>query len=109
MVENQCDSNCTISNRVGEKVNYCYNYSNACGCQTATDNCNDCSCGEDLIETARQLLESSFFTALKEVHVEKIKKIILEKVEFCILYIKYNINFIVLFRLPISIDLNYLM
>ena len=30
----------------------------------------------DPIETAKQLFESSFFAALKEVHVEKIKKII---------------------------------
>ena len=41
-------------------------------------NCNSSSscCETDPIETAKQLLESSFFAALKEVHVEKIKKII---------------------------------
>ena len=40
-------------------------------------NCDGGSCCEaDPIETAKQLLESSFFAALKEVHVEKIKKII---------------------------------
>lgn len=51
--------------------------SNACGCQNATVGCNSSSCCEaDPIEAAKQLLERSFLAALKEVHVEKIKKII---------------------------------
>ena len=33
-------------------------------------------CNTDPIEGAKKLLESAFFEALKEVHVEKIKKII---------------------------------
>ncbi|MEJ7641515.1 MAG: hypothetical protein WKF36_04895 [Candidatus Nitrosocosmicus sp.] len=79
MVENQCDSTCAVPNRMGESVTYNQNRSNACGCQTSTTgNCNSCSscCETDPIETAKQLLERSFFAALKEVHVEKIKKII---------------------------------
>ena len=39
------------------------------------DGCSFC-CERYPIEKAKQLLESSFFAALKEVHVEKIKKII---------------------------------
>ena len=79
MVENQCDSTCAVSNRMGEPVTYNQNCSDACGCQTSTSgNRNSCSscCVADPIETAKQLLERSFFVALKEVHVEKIKKII---------------------------------
>lgn len=81
MVENQCDSTCADTNRAGEPVTHNQNYSSSCGCQTTTTtsgNCNSCSscCGADPIETSKQLLERSFFAALKEVHVEKIKKII---------------------------------
>ena len=79
MVENQCDSTCAVSNRMGESVTYNQDCSNGYGCQTLTDgNCNSCSssCETDPIETSKQLLERSFFAALKEVHVEKIKKII---------------------------------
>jgi hypothetical protein len=77
MTENQCDSTCAIPNRTGDPVINSQNCSNASGCQTTDGNCNSCSCCEaDPIEAAKQLLESSFFAALKEVHVEKIKKII---------------------------------
>ena len=79
MVESQCDSTCAVPVRTGESVTYNQDCSKACGCQTTTNcNCNSCSfcCEADPIETAKQLLERSFFAALKEVHVEKIKKII---------------------------------
>jgi hypothetical protein len=79
MVENQCDSNCAVPDRIGKSVTYNQDCPKACGCQTTTNgNCNSCSssCEADPIETAKQLLERSFFAALKEVHVEKIKKII---------------------------------
>lgn len=77
MVENQCDSTCAVPNRTGESAAYNQDCSNTFGCQTTNGNCNSCSCcGADPTEAAKQLLESSFFAALKEVHVEKIKKII---------------------------------
>ena len=48
-----------------------------CGCQTVPNDYDSCSCCDtDPIETTKKLLESSFFTALKEIHVDKIKKII---------------------------------
>ena len=77
MVENQCDSTCATPNRMGESVTYSQGCSNSCGCQNATGDCNSSSCCEaNPIEAAKQLMESSFLAALKEVHVEKIKKII---------------------------------
>jgi hypothetical protein len=79
MVENQCDSNCAVPDRIGDSRTYNQDCPKACGCQTTTNsNCNSCSscCEADPIETAKQLLERSFIAALKEVHVEKIKKII---------------------------------
>lgn len=77
MVETQCDSNCAASPRIGEAARYKQNSSSTCGCQTISNDCNSCSCCDtDPIETTKKLLESSFFTALKEVHVDKIKKII---------------------------------
>jgi hypothetical protein len=79
MVENQCDSTCAAPSRMEESATHNKSCSNACGCQTTTsgdcDGCSSC-CEADPIEKAKQLLESSFFAALKEVHVEKIKKII---------------------------------
>src|SRR5580765_7328407 len=78
MVENQCDSTCAAPSRIEESATHNKSCSDACGCQTTTGDCNSSSscCETDPIETAKQLLESSFFAALKEVHVEKIKKII---------------------------------
>ncbi len=79
MVENQCDSTCATPNRIEEPATHNQSCSSTCECQTTTSgNCNSSSscCETDPIETAKQLLESSFFAALKEVHVEKIKKII---------------------------------
>jgi hypothetical protein len=78
MVEDQCNSTCATSNCIEESAPHNQNCSNACGCQTTT--AGDCDgnpcCEADPIEKAKQLLERSFFAALKEVHVEKIKKII---------------------------------
>src|SRR5919112_1729389 len=77
MVEDQCDSTCTTPSRMGESVTHSQSCSIACGCQNATCGCNSSSCCEaDPIEAAKQILERSFLAALKEVHVEKIKKII---------------------------------
>src|SRR5919112_5555400 len=79
MVENQCDSTCATPTRMEECGTHNQGCSDACGCGTTTTagGCNDSSCCEaDPIEKAKQLLESSFFAALREVHVEKIKKII---------------------------------
>jgi hypothetical protein len=86
MVENQCDSNCEVHyGREGKGSSYHGHnkYSdtcecNSCGCGTMHHGSNtSCSsCNVDPIEGAKKLLESAFFEALKEVHVEKIKKII---------------------------------
>ena len=78
MVENQCDSTCATPTRMEECGTHNQGCSDACGCGTTTSGgCNGGSCCEaDPIEKAKQLLESSFFAALREVHVEKIKKII---------------------------------
>ena len=78
MVEDQCDSTCATPNRIEESATHNQNCSNVCGCQTTTaGDCDGSPCCEaDPIEKAKQLLQSSFFAALKEVHVEKIKKII---------------------------------
>ena len=86
MIENQCDSNCEVHyGREGRGSSYHGHnkYSdtcecNGCGCGTMHHGSNtSCSgCNVDPIEGAKKLLESAFFEALKEVHVEKIKKII---------------------------------
>jgi hypothetical protein len=53
------------------------NECNSYGCETMHGSNASCSCcNTDPIEGAKKLLESAFFEALKEVHVEKIKKII---------------------------------
>jgi hypothetical protein len=77
MVETQCDTNCTAFHGIGEVAKYNQNNSSTCGCQTVSNGHCSCSCcDEDPIETTKNLLESSFYTALKEIHVDKIKKII---------------------------------
>ena len=77
MIETQCDSNCSPPQKIGEVARHNQNSSSMCGCQTLSNDCTSCSCCDtDPIETTRKLLESSFFTALKEIHVDKIKKII---------------------------------
>ena len=71
MVENQCESNCE-----------CVETQSSSGNNTVTNECcevtnktNNNSCySDDPIAEAKSLLERSFFTALTEVHVEKLKK-----------------------------------
>jgi hypothetical protein len=50
-------------------------HGSSCGC--GMNKGHSCGCGSaDPMEQAKKLLQSAFFIALKEVHVEKIKKII---------------------------------
>lgn len=83
MTGNQCDSNCEV--RYGKEGSTYHGHNrysdkhecNSCGCETMHgSNGNSSCCNTDPIEGAKKLLESAFFEALKEVHVEKIKKII---------------------------------
>ena len=78
MVENECESNCESHET---------NTVNNCPCETTTatgtrktasdsSDCSSCCCSTDPIGAAKSLLESSFFAALKQVHVEKLKQII---------------------------------
>ncbi|MDF0681843.1 MAG: hypothetical protein P0116_12855 [Candidatus Nitrosocosmicus sp.] len=86
MTNNQCDSNCEVHyGREGSQSSYHGHNKyggrcgcNSCGCETMQhgSNASCSSCDNDPIEGAKKLLESAFFEALKEVHVEKIKKII---------------------------------
>ncbi len=84
MTGNQCDSNCEVHHgREGSTYHDHNRYSdipecNSCGCETMhhCSNSSGSCCNTDQIEGAKKLLESAFFEALKEVHVEKIKKII---------------------------------
>ncbi len=72
MVENQSESNCECMEIQRSPENN--NAINEC-CQTTnkTNSTNPC-CSNDPISEAKSLLERSFFTALTEVHVEKLKK-----------------------------------
>ena len=78
MDKNQCETNCENiqTNRVSSENNIV----NSCGCESYSSKnsacCDDACCSGDPISAAKSLLESSFFTAMKEVHVEKLKKII---------------------------------
>ena len=77
MVENQCESNCECieTQRSSENSNVANECS--CCCQTTTNKTNSsspCCCSDDPISGAKSLLEKSFFKALTEVHVEKLKK-----------------------------------
>ena len=74
MEENECESNneCVeTQNSSGDN-----NVSNECSCccQTTTNKTNSPCCNDDPIAGAKVLLEKSFFKALTEVHVEKLKK-----------------------------------
>ncbi|HEX2407152.1 MAG TPA: hypothetical protein VHJ38_08075 [Nitrososphaeraceae archaeon] len=73
MVENECESNCecveTQSSGKSNVANEC-----SCCCQTTTNKTNSPCCNDDPIAGAKLLLEKSFFKALTEVHVEKLKK-----------------------------------
>ena len=71
MVENQCESNCECVETQSSSGNN--NVANEC-CQTTNKTSNSSCCSDDPIAAAKLLLERSFFTALREVHVEKLKK-----------------------------------
>jgi hypothetical protein len=75
MVENQCETNCECveTQRNSGNSNVANEYS--CCCQTTTNKTNSpCCSSDDPIAGAKSLLERSFFKALTEVHVEKLKK-----------------------------------
>ena len=86
MTGNQCDSNCEVHSGREGRGSFYHSHNkypdpcecNTCGCDMihhgSKDSCSGCDV--DPIEGAKKLLESAFFEALKEVHVEKIKKII---------------------------------
>lgn len=86
LIGNQCDSNCEVHYGREGHVSMHHGHNkhsdrcgcSSCGCETSYHGSNtSCSsCNVDPIEGAKKLLESAFFEALKEVHVEKIKKII---------------------------------
>jgi len=63
----QGDSNCATSIRIGEAIRR----------QTIHNDSYSCSIYKrDLIKTTKELLENSYFTAPKKIHLDKIKKII---------------------------------
>ncbi len=77
MEENQCESNCECVET--QRSSGHHNDANeCCYCQTTTTNKTNSNsgqcCSNDPISEAKSLLERSFFTALTEVHVEKLKK-----------------------------------
>ena len=71
MPENQCESNCECMGIQNSENN---SIANEC-CQPTNKihSSNPCS-NKDPISEAKSLLKRSFFTALTEVHVEKLKK-----------------------------------
>jgi hypothetical protein len=71
MIENQCESNCECVETQSSSGNN--NSANEC-CQMTNKTSNISCCSDDPIAAAKSLLERSFFTALTEVHVEKLKK-----------------------------------
>ena len=71
MIENQCESNCECVEIPSSSGNN--NIANEC-CQMTNKTSNSSCCSDDPIAAAKSLLERSFFTALTEVHVEKLKK-----------------------------------
>ena len=71
MIENQCESNCECVETQSSSGNN--NGANEC-CQMTNKTSNSSCCSDDPISAAKLLLERSFFTALTEVHVEKLKK-----------------------------------
>jgi hypothetical protein len=68
MIENNCEGVETQSSS-GDN-----NIVNECCQMTNKTNSSSSCCSDDPIAEAKSLLERSFFTALKEVHVEKLKK-----------------------------------
>ena len=74
MVENECESNCEcVETQRGSGNSNVANECSCC-CQTTTNKTNSPCCNDDPIAGAKLLLEKSFFKALTEVHVEKLKK-----------------------------------
>ena len=71
MIENQCESNCECVETQSSSGNN--NGANEC-CQMTNKTSNSSCCSDDPIAAAKLLLERSFFIALREVHVEKLKK-----------------------------------
>ena len=71
MEKNQCESDCECVEKQSSSGNN--NVANEC-CQTPNKISNSSCCSDDPIAAAKSLLERSFFTALTEVHVEKLKK-----------------------------------
>jgi hypothetical protein len=73
MAENQCESNCECIET--QRISGNNSVASEC-CQTTTNKTNSTSpcCSNDPIAGAKSLLEKSFFKALTEVHVEKLKK-----------------------------------
>lgn len=71
MVENNCESNCECVETQSSSGDN--NVANECCQMTNKTNSSSC-CSDDPIAEAKSLLERSFITALKEVHVEKLKK-----------------------------------
>jgi hypothetical protein len=73
MVENNCESNCECVEEQRSQENN--SVASEC-CQTTTNKTNSSRpcCSDDPVSEAKLLLEKSFFKALTEVHVEKLKK-----------------------------------
>ena len=74
MVENPCQTKCEYvategNSEISNVVNEC-----SCCCQTNTNKINISCDNDDPISGAKSLLEKSFFNALTQVHVEKLKK-----------------------------------
>jgi hypothetical protein len=75
MEENECESNCECVETQRSSGNSNVANECSCCCQTTTNKTNSGSCcSDDPIAGAKLLLEKSFFKALTEVHVEKLKK-----------------------------------
>ena len=75
MVEKECESNCECVETQRRSGNSNVANECSCCCQTTTNKTNSpCCSSDDPIAGAKLLLEKSFFKALTEVHVEKLKK-----------------------------------
>ena len=72
MVEDQCESNCKCMEIQKSSGNN--NIANECCQITNKTNSSSPCCSDDPIAEAKSLLERSFFAALTEVHVEKLRK-----------------------------------
>jgi hypothetical protein len=74
MVENEYESNCECVETQRSSGNSNVANECSCSCQTTTNKTTSPCCNDDPIAGAKLLLEKSFFKALTEVHVEKLKK-----------------------------------